>query len=444
MNRSTMNLLWLSSLVVGVLLAPAAMADTIVIKGATVHSMAGEPAVADVVITDGRIESVATNVSAPAGATVIDAEGKHVYPGIIDAWSQIGLIEINSIAATVDAAEMGRFNSHLVAAAAVHPSSELIPVARANGVLAAVVAPQTSGDSIVAGQSSFIHLDGWTVEEMAVKQRMALAIRWPGIVTRSFDFSTFSMKESSWNDAKKKAHEQQNDLRDWFDAARHYKQAFDTGSGRTSRDLQLEGFVAALDGELPVVLAANESGDIEAALDFAAEYDLEPIIAGGRDAWKVKERLAEEGVPVILGLTHDTPDQDDDPYDRPFRTAGELYEAGVTIAFATGAGGGRGPGGPHLARTLPYEAAAAVGYGLPPEAALAALTIGPARVFGIDDQIGTIEAGKIANLMITDGNPLEITTTVEGVVIAGRQVSLENRHQRLYEKHASRPLPGSD
>jgi imidazolonepropionase-like amidohydrolase len=274
---------------------------------------------------------------------------------------------------------------------------------------------------------------------MAIVPSVAMVVSWPAIETRSFDFSTFSFRETPFGEAKEKAEEAQNDLRDWLDAARHYAQAMAAGSTRVERDLKLEALGPLLSGELPMIVEANAARDIEAAVTFAEEQGLRMILVGGAEAWKVKELLAEKDVPVILGLVASLPDREDDPYDRPFQTAGELAAAGVTIAIGTGAGGGFGPGGPHESRTLPFEIGMATAYGLSEEDAIKALTINPARMYGLGDRLGSIEAGKIANLIVTDGSPLEITTQIRHVIIAGREVPLDNKHLALYERYRSRP-----
>jgi imidazolonepropionase-like amidohydrolase len=418
--------------------APALRAESLVIDGATVHPVSGPAFVGRVVIEDGLIAAAGGDAAVPAGATVLDAAGLHVYPGLFDAMSQLGLLEVGAVAATDDQAEMGIYNPHLAAATAIHPASEVIPVTRANGVTHSVVAPRTDGDGVIAGQAALVHLAGWTVEEMALDPAVAMVIVWPEIETRSFDFSTFSIRETPYNEAKEKAEERVNELRDWFEAARHYGQAAAAANPRAERDLKLEALAGALDGGQRVVIVADAERDIEAAVELAEEEGLDMILGGGRDAWKLKEMLAEKGIPVILGLTQSMPAEEDDPYDRPFRTAGELAAAGVKIAFASGAGGGFGPGGPHQSRTTPYEAAMAAAYGLDRETALAALTRNPAEIFGAGDRLGTIEPGKIANLIVTDGSPLEITTQIVHLIIDGEEVALANRHRDLYERYRAR------
>jgi imidazolonepropionase-like amidohydrolase len=426
----------LSAFAISALALPV-VAETLAIAGATIHPISSEPFFGTVVVADGLIQAAGPDAAAPADATIIDAAGLHVYPGLFDGLSQLGLVEINAVPATDDQAEMGTYNAHLRAATAIHPASEVIPVARANGITHTVVAPQAD-DGIIAGQAALVNLDGWTVEEMAIDSSVAMVIQWPEIQTRSFDFSTFSVRETPFNEAKETAEEQQNELRDWFDAARHYAQAAASPDNRAERNLQLEALAEVLDGGKQVVILAAAKRDIEAAVAFAEEQGLRMILGGGRDAWRVKELLAEKEIPVVLGLTQSSPREEDDPYDRPYRNPGELAAAGVKIAFSSGAGGGFGPGGPHLSRTTPYESATATAYGLEAEDALKALTLYPAQIFGVDDRLGSIEAGKIANLIVTDGDPLEITTGVVHLLIGGRQVSTDNRHSRLYNHYRSR------
>ncbi|MEM7350005.1 MAG: amidohydrolase family protein [Acidobacteriota bacterium] len=413
-------------------------AETLVVVGGTVHSLAGDPITGSVVIEEGVIRHVGPTAPAPRDAPRIDASGLHIYPGLFDAFSTLGLVEVSAIAATVDTTELGNHNPHLQAATAIHPASEVIPVTRANGITQALVAPGINRRTgVIGGQAALVHLGGWTVEEMAIDPSIAMVIQWPPVVTSGFDFSTFSRISAPYNEAKETADEARNGLRDWLDAARHYNQAKD--SERSERNLKLEALAKVLDGGQRVILLADTEGDIESAVQFAESENLDMILAGGRDAWKVKDLLAEKDIPVILGRTQSLPPEDDDPYDRAFRNAGELAAAGVRITFSSGAGGGFGPGGPHSSRTVPYEAATATGYGLPRDEALKAITTYPAEIFGVGDRLGTIETGKIANLIVTDGDPLEITTQILHVIIGGKVVSMDNRHDSLYQRYRSRP-----
>lgn len=417
-------------------------APSYVIRGGTVHTLAGETIEnGSILVRDGRIVEVGPEVTVPPSAAVVDATGLHVYPGLVDAFSRLGLTEIGSVSATQDVNELGSWNPHLAAYSAIYPASEHIPVARANGITHALSAPGSGGGGFrggggagIPGQATLIHLDGWTIEAMAIEPAAGMVIQWPTIQTRSFDFSTFSMTERPYTEAKKEYDEQLQQLEDWFEAAQHYRQAVERGDpSKFDRDLQLEHLARTLGGELPVIVVTNDKRGIESALDFAERYGLRVILAGARDAREVKQLLAEKGIPVILGPTQALPAEEDDPYHYPFSLASELQAAGITIAFATFNSSD--------SRTLPYEAANAVPFGLPHEEALKAVTINAAEILGVGDQLGTIEPGKLGNLIVTDGDPLEIQTQVHYVFIKGIPVDTDNKHRRLWEQYRNRPLP---
>lgn len=418
-------------------------AQTLVIDGGTIHTMKGDAFTGRVVIEKGLITAVGADVIAPADATRIDATGMHVYPGLFDALSTVGLDEVDAVSATNDMSEMGMYNPNLAAATAVHPSSEVIPVTRVSGITHVLVAPGTQGDGVIAGQAALVNLDGWTEEEMSINSELALVIDWPGIVTRRFDQSTFSFKDIPYNDAKETAQKKQNELRDWIDAAKHYGAAAKAKDSRADINQKLASLSQFVDGTKPVIIGADRKDDILAAIAFAEEMGLRMILSGGREAWKVSDTLASKKIPVILGRTQSMPSEDDDPYDRPYTMASDLSKAGVRIAFSSGAGGGGGPSGPHGARTLAYEAAQASAFGLSEDDAMKAITLWPAEILGVDKQLGSIEAGKIGNVIVTDGSPLALNTNIKHLIIAGRDVSLENRHLALYDKYRGRPLPGN-
>lgn len=400
------------------------------IRGAKIHTLAGPPIDAGtIVVRDGKIAAVGKNVSVPDGAQVIDGTGLQVYPGLFDSVSNLGLTEIGAVSATVDISELGDYNPHLVAATAVHPASEHIPVARANGITHAVSVP---GGGVISGQGSLIHLSGWTIEEMAIQPSVAMILNWPSMQTRSFDFATFSVRERPFSQAKKEYEEKVAKLEDWLGAARHYAQAAEKGSAANfERDLKLEALARVVRGQLSLLIMANDDRDIKNAVEFTEKHKLKMILAGGAKAWKVKDLLKAKNIPVILRPTQTLPSEEDDPYDKPFTNAGELHAAGIKIAFATF-------DSPD-SRTLPYEAANAVPYGLPWEEAVKAITLYPAQILGVADRLGTIEVGKIANLIVTDGDPLRIQTQVKYLFIKGQLTSTDNRHRQLYEKYRARP-----
>ena len=420
---------------IALLSAPAtalAQGETYAIRGGTVHTLAGSTIDGGtVVLQDGRITAVGAGVSVPTGATVIDATGQHVYPGLFNAFSQLGLREINAVSVTVDVQELGNFNPHLTASTAVHPASEHIPVTRANGVTHVIAAPSARSGGI-GGQASAIHLDGWTIEEMLIGQ-VGFVMNWPNLQTRSFDFQTFSVVNRSFEEATEEYEQAMTEMRGWFENARQYHQAVAAGAAM-ERDLRLEALGKVLSGEMPVLVLADEARNIEKAVEFAEEEGLRIVIVGGRDATEVKDLLAEHEIPVLLRATQNTPAERDDPYYTTFSAAVELHDAGVQLGM-TG-WGSSGPNPP--SRTVAYEAANAVKFGLSAEEALMMITKYPAEILGLGDQLGTIEAGKIGNVIVTDGDPLQIRTQINHVFIAGHPVSLDNKHRELYEKYRAR------
>ena len=393
-----------------------------------------------IVLRDGKIASIGAAVEPPSGAQVIDGTGLQVYPGLFDPITQMGLREIGAVSATVDSTETGAFNPDVIAAEAVLPSSEHIPVTRAAGITEVLAVPASGGfdsgggGSSLGGQASAIHLAGWTINDMLIKKSVAMVLNFPEIETRSFDFTTFSRKERPYSEAKQEYEKQVNELTDWLDRARHYAVALGHG-GRSDyeRDVKLEALVPVTRGDLPVLVFANRARDIRNAVEFCDKQKLKMILAGGEEAYKVKDLLRSKSIPVVLRPTLTEPEEEDDPYDVLLTQPAQLVSAGVKIAF--------GSFDNSFARRLGQQAANAVAYGLPYEEALKAVTIYPAQIFGLGDQIGTLDTGKIANVIVTNGDPLELTTEVRYLFIKGQLTSLDNKQKRLYEKYLSRPKP---
>jgi len=418
------------------LLATTAQAQTTAFVHATVHTAAG-PAIenATVVVENGKIASVGSG-AAPAGAQVVDCAGKHLWPGFVAPWTAIGLVEVGSVRGTVDAEETGTINPNVRAEVEINPDSELLPVARFNGITSAVVVPSadaTSGG--ISGSSAVIHLDGWTREDMTIKAPVALHVRWPAMgISRSF-FETRSEED------QKKARDQAiQAIQNAFDDARAYMKARDAegrnGIPRHDQDVKWEAMTKALRGEIPVVFHASALNQIQASLKFADEQGIKKlVIADGYDAWRIAGELKKRGVAVVLGASQELPRRSYEPYDQGMSQAAKLYEAGVRFCISDGGGSGNAAS----VRNLPYEAAYAAAYGLPHDEALKAVTLYPAQIFGVSDKVGSIEPGKAADLVLGDGDPLEIETHVEQVYIAGKAVSMENRQTRLFHKYDSRP-----
>lgn len=422
--------------------AQAAAQDggTFAVQGATIHTVSdGVIEGGTIVIRDGRIIAVGNDVDIPADAEIIDGEGKHVFPGMIDSFSSLGLTEIGAVAVTNDASELGRWNPHLNAHTAIHPASEHIPVARANGITHSMVAPGGGGrgfgggGSGIQGQATLVHLDGWTVEEMEIEKTAAMVLGWPTLSTGFRAFAGFGPPSGgrSFRQAQERFDEQVAEIDEWFVAAQHYRQAVASGSDRVPRNIQLEHLSRVLDRGMKVIVRANGWREIESAIEFAEKWNLDLVIAGGNGAREIAATLAEKNIPVILGPVQRVPQGEDTAYDDPNTLPGALHDAGVEIAFATFNSSD--------SRTLPYEAANSVSWGLTKEAALEAVTLAPARVLGVDDRLGSLEVGKVGNLIVTDGDPLEITTQIEWVFIKGVPSDLDNKHRSLWEKYNNRP-----
>lgn len=413
-----------AALALSLTLVPAerAAAQTYAIEGGTVHTLAGDSFVGTVVLVDGRIEAVGPDVSAPAGAEAVDAAGLHVYPGLFDAVTRLGLTEVGAVDVTNDAREQGDFNPHLQAATAVHPASAHIPVARANGVTVTMSAPQ-GGDGAIAGQASLLGLDGWTVEEMAIEPGAALVVDFPDLEVD--DDEPWSLAETRHERAVAR-------LDEWMEAGRQYADARAAGA-IDHPDLQLEALADVVTGALPVLLAADGERDIRNAVEWAEGQDIRYVITGGEEGWRIADWLAERDVDMILSGAQSMPSGPDAAYDEAYANAARLHAAGVRIAVSTF--------NSSSSRLLPYEAAMSVPYGLPPEAALAAVTRNAADMLGYGDRLGTLEEGKLGNVMVTDGDPLEIQTRVRELFILGRRVDTDNRHRELYEEYRARPVP---
>jgi imidazolonepropionase-like amidohydrolase len=422
----------------GICNAQSSAAD-VAITHAKIFTQAGPP-IEDgtVVIHDGKIAAVGAGVAIPAGAQVIDAKGLQVYPGLFDPVTQMGLSEIGAVSATVDTTETGLFNPDVTATTAVLPSSAHIPVTRASGITEVIAAPASGGfdsrnaTNLVGGQASAIHLAGWTAEEMLINKRAAMVVDWPGIETRSFDFSTLSNKEKAFADAKKEYDTKVNELADFIEQARHYAQALQSpGAGGMQRDVKLEAMAPVIRGEMPLLVFADKARQIRDAVEFCDKQKLKIILAGGIEAWKEKDLLHSQGVPVILKPTLAEPPDEDDAYDRLLTQPEELHAAGIKIAF--------GSFDNSFARRLGQNAANAVAHGLPYDEGLKAVTLYPAQMFGLDAQLGTVETGKTANLIVTNGDPLDVTTDVRYVFIKGQLISTDNKQKALYEKYLNRP-----
>jgi imidazolonepropionase-like amidohydrolase len=405
---------------------PAPPQDSpIILQGGTVHTMTGPPLRnASVVIENGKIVQVGRNVVTPSGVRRIRVNGKHVYPGMIESHTRLGLLEIGAVRATRDYAEVGPVTPNVEARVAVNPESELIPVARANGVLLAVAAPE---GQLIRGQASMMMLDGWTWEDMTLEPSVGLTIEWPSMVLPHGPGVKKKQKE-----LERERRQKLDQIEQVFADAKAYwiakKAAGERGIPEHRLDSRWEAMIPVFEGQLPIIVAASEIRQIQAAVAFASRHGAKLIIFGGTDAPSLAKLLRSRNVPVIVDGTLRLPARRADPYDAAYALPAKLYQAGIRFCISAG-------GNPYNDRNLPYHAAMAAAFGLPEEEALKAITLYPAQIFGVDDRVGSIEAGKDATLFVADGNIMEIPTQVEFAFIQGRQIELGNKQTVLYEKY---------
>ena len=384
------------------------------IRGAKLHPVASADIEDGTILIQGeKITALGKDVDVPDDARVIEAAGLHVYPGLIDAGTTLGLVEIGKVRETHDYAESGQFQPDLRAGIAVNPDSELIPVARAGGITTVLILP-TAG--IIAGQASLVKLGGWTAPEMVLDYEAGLQVNWPG------------------GSAAKK---QTDQLRDLLKQARLYLKVRpdSTEAKKDSRqtpisDPRFEALRPYINGDKPVFVEANSRKQIAEALIFAKEEKLKIVITGGTDAWKLTRELKNRNVPVIVGPVMRRPLAAYDPFDAPYANPGRLYEAGVKFCIRSNSASN--------SRNAPFEAAMAVAYGLPEAEALKAVTLSAAEILNIDDRVGSLSPGKLANLVITDGSPLQHTTQIKGVFINGTPYPAESRQTRFYKRYRRR------
>lgn len=393
------------------------------IRGGTVVNPGAAPMPGtDVLIRNNRIAAMgAAAASQVPNAKVIDAAGKFIYPGMIDANTGIGLQEIGGIGTMNLRSEMGQFNPHMKALVALNVESEILGVTRMNGVTTVLTSP-TGG--VISGQATLINTAGWTWEDLAVQRTAGMMISLPG----SGGGGGRGGGRGGGGGNPANVAELTADLEQFMTEAR----AYDAGraDGTAKLDLIYEAMRPLFKKEIPAIIPAQNEQAIRNAVAFGEKWGIRVVISGGLEAWKVRRFLAEKQIPVILSSIESVPGNNL-PYDAIYAQPGLLYEAGVKFAFSTGNGSN--------ARHVAFHAALATAYGLPVDGALKALTIWPAEILGADKQIGTIEQGKMANLFITDGDPFDLRTQVVEVFIKGRQVPDDDRHHRLYLKYKARP-----
>lgn len=405
-------------------LSPYAPADAVGVVGATVHTLAGDAIAKGVVVFQGgRITAVGgENTAVPQGARIYRADGKHLWPGIFHTYSILGLYEIGLVGETVDVGESGKFNPEIQSHLAFNPDSQLIPVARSAGITHVLV--RTRGGNI-SGVSAVMKTDGWTWEDMSAVPRAVLTLGWPE-----------GDSKKPTGERKKAAEKEMKKITEFFDSAEWYrkaKQAAGAADKPFRNDPKFEAMLPVLGNELPLYVDIRAGWAMKMVHKWTSKRGYRLVIVGADEAWKVADYLAEHDIPVILESALRSPDFADEPYDVGYTQPKKLQEAGVLFAIA-----GTEDSAAHL-RNIIEHAGTAAGHGLDRKAAYRSITLNPARIFGLDADLGSIEQGKVANLVLTDGDLLEVTTVVEQVWVDGLQCDMSDKQKRLYQKYRDRP-----
>jgi imidazolonepropionase-like amidohydrolase len=389
-----------------------------------------------VVIQNGKIAAVGAGVAVPAGAERLDGRGLTVFPGMIDAATNMGLAEITlAVAGSVDLNETGTMNANTKAIKGIHPHSAHINVTRVNGITTVHSAP---GGGIISGQSAIINLNGSTPDEMAVVREHGLVINFPRIAAGGGGFGGFGQQQpqADFNELVRRRDAAVDDLKKIFRNAESYLRARDAyAKDRTlpyvATDQRLEAMAPYISGQRPVYFTAERERDIRAIAKFVGEMKLKGIVVGGQEAWKVADDLKKNNIAVIFTHMYTLPVRDDDPYDYLYEAPAKMQAAGIKYAIATGDWGAE-------VRDLPYHAGLAGAYGLSPADALRSVTMSPAEILGIADRMGSIEVGKDANIVVADGSILDPRTNIKHLFINGRMLPLTSRHTRLFDSFKDR------
>ena len=431
---------WLAAAVLAVAPLAVEAQGTFVIRGGTVVPVTGAQIPnGTVVIQNGRITAVGANAQAPAGATEINATGMFVYPGLINAGTNMGLTEMGGVPGPVDTREIGDFNPQNIHTTAVNVGSEHIGVTRANGITSVIT---VGGGSVFSGLAGLINLGGYTNEEMIAKEKVALQLSWPNTGGGGGRGRGGRGGGGGGTPGVDPMVAYQNNVRQiyrWFADAKAYgdvKARLTASNAQPPvgwrQNLRYDAMLPALRGEMPIMVDANTVAQMRDVIRFMDSLKVKVIIHGASEGWQFADTLAARQIPVILDGVTGVPGNDD-PYDLVFSNPGVLQKAGVQLAFATG--------GASSARDLPYEVGLAIAYGMDAEEGLKAITINPAKMFGVDREYGSIEVGKVANVIVTTGDPIDIRTLIKEVFVKGQRMKFDDRHTELYEKYRARPKP---
>ncbi len=397
------------------------------LKNGTLHTITSGTYVGDILLKEGIISEIGRNLSQSPDAKVIDCTGKHIYPGMIDGGSRVGLSEVSSVSMTNDYSELGDFIPHMKALTAVNPNAVAIPVTRVNGVTTVFAKP---AGGTFPGTGALIDLFGYSPEQMNSGAE-GVIMNFPSTGRRGrFD-------RRSDEDIKKDVEKALKNANDVWESALQYHKMDSTAKAENQKWMtnnpQMDALMPIVRGNAPLFIEVNSKGDIEGALEWIAEKKCKAVLTGVSEGWRVADKIAKAKIPVITGPMLAVPGRDNDRYDAAYTNPGKMSKAGIKVAIRTD--------GSENTRNLPFNAGFAAAYGMGVEEALKAVTINAAEIFGVADKYGSLEKNKVANLFVSTGDPFETKTQIEKLFIRGWNIPMESRHTLLYDEFLER-TPG--
>lgn len=395
---------------------------TFALTNATIVTVANGTVKGTLLIEDGKITGIGEEVKIPSGAKAINCEGQFIYPGLIDGGTTLGLVEVSSISLTADANEIGDFTPHMQALTAINPNAVAIPVTRVEGVTT-VLAKPTGG--IFPGTAALVNLAGYTPDQMYAGFK-GVVMNYPSSGRRG------RWDRRSDEDRKKEEEKKLKNINETWEKLLLYAEIKKNSKGESmDYNPEMDAMLPLLDGSSTLLLEVNKDKDILSAIKWVKEKEIQKVVfTGVAEGWRVADSIVQAGIPVITGPMLSTPRRASDRYDAAYTNAGKMQKAGVKVAIRSN--------DTENVRNLPFNAGFAAAYGMGKEEALKAVTIVPAEIFGVADQLGSLEVGKSATLFVSDGDPFETKTDVKHLFINGWQIAIDSRHIQLYKEFLDR------
>jgi len=398
----------------------------IFIKNGMVHVGNGQVLTnTSIEIKEGKITAIGNNIAPASNALTVDATGKHVYPGLILSNSTLGLVEIPTVRATIDATEIGDYNPSVRSLVAYNTDSRVINTLKTTGITLANVVPQGGR---ISGSSSIVQLDAWNWEDAAYVSDNGIHMNMPALYARPNRYAAFAGAPSQQGDPVKKGLEEVEEIKQFFRDAKAYAGL----ASHEKTNLKFTAVQRLFTKKQKLYIHCDVVREILAAIDFKKEFGFEVVLVGASESYQVADLLKQHSIPVILNQMHSLPTLEDDGVDQPYKIPYQLQKAGVLFAI-------NDEDGQHRGKNLPFNAGTAVAYGLTKEEALSAITLNAAKILGIDAKTGSIEVGKDANIVVSDGDILDMRSNkISSLLIQGRMVDLSDKHKQLYERYKSK------